>query len=67
MSWAPEVMVEGKWAGNAIRFATKEEAELYGIDLLLRWFVPTDSRAVESADPVNYRRLESGGIVQVDS
>lgn len=64
-SWAPEVLVEGKWSGNAIRFATKEEAELYGLDLLGRWFVPTDSRAVGSTDPVNYRRLAAGGIVAV--
>ncbi len=54
MSWKPEVMVSGKWAGNALVFATREEAEQNASDLLMRWFVPTDSRAVESSDPVNY-------------
>ena len=34
---------------------TKEEAEAAGKELLSRWFVPTDSRAVESDEPVNYR------------
>ena len=55
MSWKPEVCVYGQWAGNALRFATKEEAEASGKELLSRWFVPTDSRATESEDPVNYR------------
>lgn len=54
-SWAPEVLVEGKWSGNALRFATEEEAAHWANALLLRWFVPTDSRAVPSTDPVNYR------------
>lgn len=59
MSWKPEVFVSGKWYANALVFATKEEAENNARDLLMRWLVPTDSRAVESADPVNY--TYSGG------
>jgi hypothetical protein len=55
ISWKTEVLVEGKWATNALRFATKEEAEASGNELLSRWFVPSDSRAAESEDPVNYR------------
>ncbi len=62
MSWAPEVQVEGKWSGNALRFATEEEALQYGRDLLMRWFVPTDYRAVTSGDPANYRILPGGRI-----
>lgn len=58
-SWVPEVLVEGKWSGNGLRFATKDEAELWGRDLLSRWFVPTDSRAVESEDPVNYEIVDN--------
>ena len=54
-SWKTEVCVSGKWATNALRFATREEAEKAGVELLSRWFVPTDSRAAESNDPVNYR------------
>jgi len=54
MSWKPQVLVSGQWAGNALVFATKEEAENNARDLLQRWYVPTDSRAIESNDPVNY-------------
>jgi hypothetical protein len=58
MSWKPEVFAEGAWTGNGLAFATKEEAERWGADLLMRWFVPTDSRAVESTDPVNYKIVD---------
>jgi hypothetical protein len=54
-SWKPEFFVDGLWSGNALRFATKEEAEKSGRELLSRWFVPSDSRAAESSDPVNYK------------
>lgn len=53
MSWKTEVLVEGKWASNALRFATEQEALDAGVELLSRWFVPTDHRAVECGDPVN--------------
>lgn len=52
-SWKMEVKT-GNWASNSCRFATKEEAEAAGHELLSRWFGPTDSRAVESTDEVNY-------------
>ena len=55
MSWKMEVLVNGEWGTNACVYATKEEAEAAGIELLSRWFLPTDSRAVESNDEVNYR------------
>jgi hypothetical protein len=58
MSWKLEVLVGKEWAGNGLRFATREEAELAGRDLLMRWLVPTDSRAVESTDPVNYEIVD---------
>ncbi len=54
-SWKTEVCVDGQWATNALRFATKNEAEAAGQELLSRWWVPTDSRAAESDDPVNYK------------
>lgn len=54
-SWKTEVLVDGTWATNALRFATKSEAEKAGHELLSRWWVPVDSRAVESDDPVNYK------------
>lgn len=54
-SWAPEVFVDKQWAGNGLRFATKEEAEYSGRALLMRWFSTTDSRAVEADEYPNYR------------
>lgn len=54
-SWKTEVCVDGNWATNALRFATQDEAEKAGRELLSRWWVPTDSRAAVSSDPVNYR------------
>lgn len=66
MSYAPEVLVDGKWAGNALRFATEEEADRWAHDLLLRWFVPVDARAVPSNDPVNYELQPDGSAKAVD-
>lgn len=54
MSWKTEVFVENEWVSNGLRFATKDEAERAGQELLSRWFLPTDSRATESEDPVNW-------------
>lgn len=54
-SWKLEVLVDGKWSSNALRFATKQEAEASVNELLSRWFVPSDGRATESEEPVNYR------------
>jgi len=55
MSYKTEVLVGGKWSTNAVRFATRKEAQAAGRELLCRWFVPTDSRAAKSTDPVNYK------------
>ena len=54
-SYKPEVLVDGQWSTNALRFATKAEAEASVKELMSRWWVPTDGRASESNDPVNYR------------
>ena len=56
MSWAPEVQTDlsGKWYGNALRFATLEEAQANVRDLALRWTAVLETRVVESSDPVNY-------------
>lgn len=45
----------GKFATNALRFATEEEAQRYVDDLAFRWTAVVDARTAESADPVNYR------------
>ena len=54
MNYKTEVFVDNQWCGNALRFATEAEAVEYGKELLSRWFVPSDSRAVQTEDPVNY-------------
>jgi hypothetical protein len=56
-SWKPEVIADrsGKWNGNGLRFASKEEAEFYVADLFQRWTLVTQTRVIESDDPVNYR------------
>jgi hypothetical protein len=54
MSWKPEVIANSscKWCGNALRFATREEAETNVRDLM-RWFAVRDTRVVKSDDAVN--------------
>jgi hypothetical protein len=66
VSWAPEVHAEGEWVGNSLRFATQAEAEAYGDELLSRWYLPDESRAVPSPDPVNYK-WESGRAVRLEA
>jgi hypothetical protein len=56
MSWKPEVIADrtGKWNGNALRFATRPEADEYVQDLMWRWTAVTGWRSVESEDPVTH-------------
>jgi hypothetical protein len=54
-SYKTEVYVDGEWASNALRFATPQEAEMAGRELLSRWMVPTDYRSAPSEDPPNSR------------
>ena len=56
-SWAAEVVADetGKWAGNALRFATVQEAESWVADLAGRWILVRGTRVVPSDDPVNYK------------
>jgi len=58
------VYVQGEWAGNALRFATREEAERSAHDLAMRWTLVVDYRADESSDPVNYAIVD-GRVVPV--
>ena len=56
MSYKAEVQTAGdgdKWSGNGLRFATKEAAEQYVQNLMYRWTAVTDTRVVESEEPVN--------------
>ena len=67
MSFKPEVIADssGAWAGNALRFATPEEASAYATDLMMRWFAVRDTRVVECDEPVNYRYADHK-LVQVN-
>lgn len=60
-SYAPEVIADssGTWAGNALRFATREEAAQNVFDLSMRWFAVRETRVVESEDEPNYRYVGS--------
>jgi hypothetical protein len=59
MSWKPEVYVKPDgWVRNGLVFATKEEVEANANDLLDRWLLVLDCRAVEVPDaefPVNHK------------
>jgi len=65
-SWKPEVLVDGKWSTNGLRFATQEEAFGSMMALRIRWWVPTDGRATESEDAVNYRHV-NGRDVRIEA
>ncbi len=60
MSFKPEVQTDssGKWYGNALRFATRKEAETQVYGLSMRWTAVRDTRVVESDDPVNYALVD---------
>lgn len=57
MSFKPEVIADstGKWYGNALRFATREEAEANVKELSMKWFAVKETRATECDDPVTHR------------
>jgi len=66
MSFAPMVRTteSGSFATNALRFATREEAQAWLDDLVCRWFAVRDVRVDESTDPVNYA-IRDGKLVEV--
>jgi hypothetical protein len=66
-SYAPQVIADnsGQWVGNALRFATWEEAEKNVFDLSMRWTLVRETRVVESDDPVNYRYID-GRLIAVE-
>jgi len=67
-SYAPQVIADksGEWAGNGLRFATHEEAYAWGRDLWERWVLVTDTRVVESDDPVRHAWID-GKLVTIAS
>ena len=67
MSYKPEVQTDdtGKWYGNALAFATPEEAQANVLALSMRWFAVRATRVVPSDEPVNYRFI-AGSLVPVE-
>lgn len=57
MSFKAEVIADssGTWAGNALRFETRMEAQVYVADLERRWTLVRDTRVVQSDDPVSHQ------------
>jgi hypothetical protein len=49
----------GNWAANGLRFATKEEAEMY----VGPFSFARNTRVIESLEPVNYR-WQDGRLVR---
>ena len=47
MGWVTEVLAQGQWCPNGIVWPDEASALMAGKDLLIRWTVPTDYRAVE--------------------
>lgn len=63
MSFKPEVRTgsDPKFYGNALAFATREEAEANAKDLYGRWTLCTGWQAVESDEPVTHTYV--GGVL----
>lgn len=68
MSYKAEVIADstGNWNSNALRFATQDEAQSYGRDLMGRWMAVREMRVVESTDPVNYDWTDATGARPVN-
>lgn len=55
MPWKPEVRVGGEWSSNGVVFETMPEAVSSASDLMGRWMLVEDIRAVETTEPINYK------------
>jgi len=66
MSYRPMFLVGREWAGNALRFATHSEAEQSALELMGRWFMPSDYRVDEVDDAVNCEWDPSRGNVHLE-
>jgi hypothetical protein len=67
MSFKAEMLCQGEWVSNALVFATRGEAEGYASNLFMRWTVPTDKRAVESQEEVNYSWDDEKGLTRLST
>lgn len=64
MSWKPEVQTDstGQWYGNALRFATKAEADANVRDLSFRWTAVRDCRSTQCSDPVTHSYIDGRSV-----
>lgn len=66
MNFRPMVNVgRGEWCGNALVFATREEAEGNVHALMMNWMQVTDTRVDETDNPVNSRWVD-GRLIAVE-
>jgi hypothetical protein len=67
MSWKASIRTYGdpKYYDNAVRFATRTEADWYGSDLSSRWTQAEHYKVGKSTDPVNYR-IDDGKLVRIE-
>ena len=66
MSYRPMVFVQGGWHGNAVRFATEDEAMASSRDLMRRWTLVENYGAEVSDDPVNCEWSDAMGHVHLE-
>ena len=62
MNWKPAWQVHGegdRWCTNAQVFATEAEARNSADDRFGRWTQATDFTALETDEPINYRREDN--------
>jgi poly(3-hydroxybutyrate) depolymerase len=67
-SWKPMVKTgtDPKFYGNALRFATEDEANRSAKDLMNRWYAVVECKAEPSDDPVNYTYTLDGKLIATD-
>jgi hypothetical protein len=61
-SWNVEANDGSGWAPNGLFFATKEEADAYGRNLMWRWLACRETRPVPSHKTPNCRFSEAEGL-----
>ena len=63
MNWRPMVTTDKhSWNGNALVFATKEEAEESARELMNRWYLVLDTRADETDKPVSHKFVDGKNV-----
>jgi hypothetical protein len=66
-NFKPQVKVNGQWAGNALVFATEQEARDNARELMGRWLLVEEFGSAPTEDPVNYRWTATGLVPVAES